>query len=60
MTQPIVGNLVEQSTLDARVESGAAPDWVARHWRTFEASLTGGDDGSPASGGGEDESEDAE
>jgi FPC/CPF motif-containing protein YcgG len=54
MTQPIVGNLVEQSTLDARVESGAAPDWVARHWRTFEASLTGGDDGSPARRGGED------
>ena len=47
MTDPVVGSLVEQSTVETRVESGAAPDWVADHWRTFHEGLTGERSGSP-------------
>ncbi|KPN32212.1 hypothetical protein SY89_02976 [Halolamina pelagica] len=47
MTDPVVDGLVEQSTLDARVEAGDAPDWVAAHWRTFDAGLTDEYDGEP-------------
>jgi len=41
MTEPVVGNLVDQETVATRVESGAAPDWVAAHWNTFRAGLLG-------------------
>ncbi|WP_436928429.1 YqcI/YcgG family protein [Halosimplex halobium] len=41
MTARVVGHLVDQETVAARVESGAAPDWVAAHWRTFREGLLG-------------------
>jgi FPC/CPF motif-containing protein YcgG len=41
MTEPVVGNLVDQETVAARVDSGAAPDWVAAHWNTFSDGLLG-------------------
>ncbi|PSQ13070.1 hypothetical protein BRC99_04465 [Halobacteriales archaeon QS_7_69_60] len=41
MTESVVGNLVDQETVEARVESGDAPAWVADHWRTFSEGLTG-------------------
>jgi hypothetical protein len=39
--------LLDQSTLEARVESGAYPDWVRGHWESFYEGLTGERDGSP-------------
>jgi FPC/CPF motif-containing protein YcgG len=47
MTTPVVGNLVAQSTVAERVDAGDSPEWVAEHWRTFEASLTGTHGGEP-------------
>ncbi|ADJ16182.1 YqcI/YcgG family protein [Halalkalicoccus jeotgali] len=47
MTEPVVGQLRDQETLVARVESGAAPDWVEDHWRTFRGGLLGERNGSP-------------
>lgn len=47
MTEPVVGHLREQETMVARVESGAAPDWVEAHWRTFRDGLLGERNGSP-------------
>jgi hypothetical protein len=47
MTERVVGGLAEQSTLEARVASGAAPAWVAAHWRSFRTGLTGTHGGSP-------------
>jgi hypothetical protein len=47
MTEPVVGALRTQEQLAARVESGAAPDWVTEHWRTFHEGLTGERNGSP-------------
>ncbi|QLH76992.1 YqcI/YcgG family protein [Halosimplex rubrum] len=41
MTDRVVGNLVDQATVAARVEAGEAPDWVADHWRTFREGLLG-------------------
>jgi FPC/CPF motif-containing protein YcgG len=41
MSNRIVGELQEQATVEARVESGAAPDWVAAHWNTFRDGLLG-------------------
>ena len=41
MTKPIVGNLVPQSTVEERVASGAAPEWVGAHWETFRDGLLG-------------------
>jgi len=45
MAEPIVGGLREQSAVVERVESGAAPDWVAAHWRSFRGALLGEHDG---------------
>ncbi|MFC6904971.1 YqcI/YcgG family protein [Halalkalicoccus tibetensis] len=47
MTEPVVGHLRDQETMVARVESGAAPDWVGDHWRTFRDGLLGERNGSP-------------
>lgn len=47
MNEREVGALVDQSTLAERVAAGEYPDWVARHWETFEASLTGERNGTP-------------
>ena len=47
MTEPVVGNLADQSALETRVESGEAPGWVADHWRTFSEGLTGERNGTP-------------
>jgi len=47
MTNSIVGELQTQATLEARVESGEAPDWVAAHWNSFREGLLGERNGSP-------------
>jgi len=47
MTNSIVGDLQTQATLEARVESGEAPDWVAAHWNSFREGLLGERNGSP-------------
>jgi len=41
MSNRIVGELRDQATVEERVESGAAPDWVASHWHTFREGLLG-------------------
>jgi FPC/CPF motif-containing protein YcgG len=41
MSQPVVGNLVSQETVRARVAAGDAPAWVADHWQTFRDGLLG-------------------
>lgn len=41
MTDEIVGGLVPQSTVERRLESGDAPDWVAAHWTPFRDGLLG-------------------
>lgn len=41
MTDRIVGCLQDQATVEERVESGTAPDWVASHWNTFRDGLLG-------------------
>jgi len=41
VTDRIVGGLQDQATVEERVESGAAPDWVAAHWHTFRDGLLG-------------------
>jgi len=41
MPDRIVGSLQDQATVAERVESGAAPDWVAAHWNTFRDGLLG-------------------
>lgn len=47
MSDQVVGQLQDQSTLAARVESGAAPDWVATHWNSFREGLLGERNSSP-------------
>ena len=47
MTSPVVGELRPQSAVAERVASGAAPDWVAAHWRSFSDALTGTHEGAP-------------
>lgn len=47
MTNRIVGNLQDQATVESRVESGTAPDWVAAHWNTFRDGLLGERDDAP-------------
>jgi FPC/CPF motif-containing protein YcgG len=47
MNEPGVGPLLDQSTLAARVADGRAPDWLARHFETFTAALTGEYGGEP-------------
>jgi len=47
MTDPIVGELRTQAELESRVESGAAPDWVAAHWNSFRDGLLGGRNDTP-------------
>ena len=47
MTEPVVGRLLDQGSLAARVDSGEAPDWVAAHWRTFRDGLLGERNGTP-------------
>ena len=47
MTNRVVGGLQDQATVEQRVESGAAPDWVAAHWHSFHDRLVGDHDGSP-------------
>jgi len=41
MSDPLVGSLVDQATVEQRVASGAAPDWVAAHWQSFREGLLG-------------------
>ncbi|WP_459191114.1 YqcI/YcgG family protein [Halosimplex sp. J119] len=41
MSCRIVGALQDQTTVEARVEAGQAPDWAAAHWRTFRNGLLG-------------------
>ena len=47
MTDAVVGGLVDQETLVARVDEGLAPDWVAAHWDTFSEGVLGERDGAP-------------
>ncbi len=47
MSEPVVGHLVDQGTVAARVDAGEAPDWVAAHWRTFRDGLLGERNGTP-------------
>ncbi|RQG95519.1 YqcI/YcgG family protein [Natrarchaeobius chitinivorans] len=47
MASPIVGGLCDQATVEKRVESGAAPDWVGAHWNTFRDGLLGERNESP-------------
>jgi FPC/CPF motif-containing protein YcgG len=47
MTAPIVGGLVNQTTVAERVEAGAAPDWVGDHWNSFRDGLLGQRNDSP-------------
>ncbi len=39
--------LYDQSTVAARADSGAWPDWAVAHWETFREALTGEHEGSP-------------
>jgi len=47
MAERIVGQLRTQATVEARVESGVAPDWVAAHWNSFRDGLLGERNGTP-------------
>ena len=47
MTDSIVGELQPQATIEARVESGEAPEWVAAHWNSFRDGLLGERNESP-------------
>lgn len=47
MTNSIVGGLQTQATVEARVESGEAPDWVTAHWNSFREGLLGARNDSP-------------
>ncbi|MFC7075539.1 YqcI/YcgG family protein [Haloarcula halophila] len=47
MSDAVVGTLLDQQTLAARVEAGDTPAWVADHWRTFRDALTGERNGTP-------------
>ena len=47
MSDQIVGHLQDQATVEERVASGAAPEWVAAHWRTFREGILGDRDGAP-------------
>ena len=47
MTDTIVGELQPQSTVESRVESGVAPEWIAAHWNSFRDGLLGERNGSP-------------
>ncbi len=47
MNQRIVGELVDQATVEERVESRAAPDWVIDHWHSFREGLLGERNGTP-------------
>lgn len=41
MNEPGVQVLLDQETIESRVEDGSAPDWVANHFRTFKRSMLG-------------------
>lgn len=41
MTGRVVGRLRNQATVEQRVASGNAPDWVAAHWHSFRDGLLG-------------------
>lgn len=47
MSNRVVGGLQDQATVEERVESGAAPDWVGAHWTTFQNGLLGERNGTP-------------
>jgi FPC/CPF motif-containing protein YcgG len=47
MSDRIVGHLQGQTTVEEQVASGAAPDWVAAHWRTFREGILGDRNGAP-------------
>jgi FPC/CPF motif-containing protein YcgG len=47
MNEPGLTRLLDQSTLASRATDPSTPDWLAAHWESFEASLTGERDGSP-------------
>lgn len=41
MTDRVVGRLRDQATVEQRVASGDAPEWVAAHWHSFRDGLLG-------------------
>ena len=41
MTDRVVGRLRDQATVERRVASGDAPDWVDAHWHSFRDGLLG-------------------
>ncbi|EMA55834.1 MULTISPECIES: YqcI/YcgG family protein [Halococcus] len=47
MTDRVVGRLRDQATVEQRVASGDAPDWVAAHWHSFRDGLLGERNGTP-------------
>ena len=47
MTERLIGTLQDQATLEERVASGEAPDWVAAHWETFRNGLLGEQNDTP-------------
>ena len=47
MTERLLGTLQDQATLEERVASGEAPDWVAAHWETFRNGLLGEQNDTP-------------
>lgn len=47
MNEPGVQSLVDQSTLEKRVNDGTTPPWVREHWETFHGSLRGERNGTP-------------
>jgi hypothetical protein len=47
MNEPGVQVLMDQETMAARVESGAVPGWVQRHFETFTDAVTGERNGTP-------------
>ncbi|WP_276255979.1 YqcI/YcgG family protein [Halomontanus rarus] len=47
MNEPGIQSLLDQETLEHRVEAGETPDWVASHWETFRDGLLGERNGNP-------------
>jgi hypothetical protein len=47
MNDPGLQVLLDQPTLEARVDAGEYPDWVRAHWESFHEGLTGEHGGAP-------------
>ncbi|WP_138005448.1 YqcI/YcgG family protein [Halalkalirubrum salinum] len=41
MNEPGVQVLLDQETIESRIEDGSVPDWVKKHFRTFKRSMLG-------------------